>query len=296
MCTDTLNQVARDQELLDTTRDYLYFITKFFEPINLSAPHIYHSALELSPLSSIVQENYHPSQDLKPRVIYGLPSSWDHPVTIHGDHGSYTWSPCGQFIAVLGITSVDIWDSLTLEKHSSLQLTGPGGDLADYPQNLLAYSPDGHSLAGYDCFSSKITIWDVQTGGGVGDVVDGAASHPPHSLVWSSDGTMIGVVYQVAHETWDVHTHHIASGESVPICKIPSVSAPFLWSHNGPFQVMTILHEDNRAIVNIFKVGPALLDNLTKSFPINLDVRGSNKISFSPATCCQGHRPVRDDT
>ena len=278
--------MARDQQLLDTSRDYLYFITKFFEPINLSAPHIYHSALELSPLSSIVRENYcgNPFQGLKPRVVYGLPSSWDQPVTIHGHHRSYTWSLCGQSIAVMGETSVDIRDSLTLEKSSSLQLAGP--DMPNRIKNLLAYSPDGHSLADYDHFSRKITIWDVQTGGEVESIVDGAASHPPSSSVWSLDGTMIGVVYPAGKKTWDVHTYYIASGGRVSICKIHSASRPFLWSQNGPLQVMTILCEEgNRAIVKIFRVGPAMLDNLIESFSINLGVGKVNgEISFSPAT------------
>ena len=49
-----MNQVARNEELLGAARDYFQFATKFFEPISVSAPHIYHSALELSPLSSVV--------------------------------------------------------------------------------------------------------------------------------------------------------------------------------------------------------------------------------------------------
>jgi len=50
----TMNQVANDPQLLNTARDYFQFATNFFEVINVSAPHIYHSALELSPLSSVV--------------------------------------------------------------------------------------------------------------------------------------------------------------------------------------------------------------------------------------------------
>jgi hypothetical protein len=44
-------------------------VTKFFEPINVSATHIYHSALELSPLSSIVRRlYYHQRHTPFPRV------------------------------------------------------------------------------------------------------------------------------------------------------------------------------------------------------------------------------------
>ncbi|KAF9649802.1 hypothetical protein BDM02DRAFT_3094169, partial [Thelephora ganbajun] len=44
--------------LLDTARDYSQFVRTFFEPISVSATHIYHSALELSPFSSIVRKRY----------------------------------------------------------------------------------------------------------------------------------------------------------------------------------------------------------------------------------------------
>ena len=54
--TRALNQVSRDEELLDIVRDYFSFVITFFEPISVSAIHIYHSALELSPLSSIVRQ------------------------------------------------------------------------------------------------------------------------------------------------------------------------------------------------------------------------------------------------
>jgi hypothetical protein len=49
-----MNQVAQNEQLLDTAKDCFRFVIKFFEPINVSATHIYHSALELTPLSSIV--------------------------------------------------------------------------------------------------------------------------------------------------------------------------------------------------------------------------------------------------
>ena len=50
----TITQVARNEKLLKVARDYFDFVTKFFEVINVSATHIYHSALEPSPLSSII--------------------------------------------------------------------------------------------------------------------------------------------------------------------------------------------------------------------------------------------------
>ena len=183
--------------------------------------------------------------------------------------------------------AIDIWDSLTLERCSSLQLTGPNDVVHSYSEssNLLTYSPDGHSLAGYDDFSSTVTIWDIQTGGVVENIMDEAANFQPTSLVWSSDGATIGAICPRGKETWDVHTYYIASGGSMSVCMLPSISEPFLWSYNGSLQLMAILcKEGGGIIVNIYKVGPALLDNLVETFSINHDahqvIEGS--ISFSP--------------
>src|SRR5882757_1608224 len=98
-------QVAQEHQLLETARDYYQFVTNFFEVINVSATHIYHSALELSPLSSTVRKLYyyqrpHPS----PRVVIGVPDSWDPSTAASPRHShclSPTWSPCGQLIATV---------------------------------------------------------------------------------------------------------------------------------------------------------------------------------------------------
>jgi len=152
--------VAGDKELLDTARDYFQFVSSFFEVIKCSAPHIYHSALELSPEDSIVRHHYYQWSlgHHTPQVVCGIPRSWDHPTIINGSYQSYTWSPCGQFILAQTSTSVEIFDSLTLEKQSSLQLPEIA-DIYDPPYdtpNTLSYSPDGHSLVG-------VTFSDFET-------------------------------------------------------------------------------------------------------------------------------------
>jgi len=284
--------VTNDHQLLNIFRDYFHFVTKFFEVINLSAPHIYHSALELSPQSSIIQKNYHdhPFQGSQPRVVCGPSNSWNQPTIITGKYGPYTWSPCGQFFSVMTPASIEIWDPITLGKHSSLCLTEPNPNAwnptpKNNPQDLLAYSPDGSSLACY--FGSMITIWDIQTGGVAGVIECEAVNFLPSSLVWSSDRAMIGVVFWVEEETWAVCTYDIASGVNISTSTLPSTSKPYLWPHNNSLQVITILNNRGiEAIVNIFEVKPPLFDNLIESFSINLNLEGShfNTISFSPAT------------
>ena len=206
-------------------------------------------------------------------------------MTIFGEPRSFTWSPCGQSFSVLTPATIDIWDSLTLERCSSLQLTGPSGSHTySNSSNLLTYSPDGHSLAGYDEFSGTITIWDIQTGGVVENIIDEAGNFLPTLLVWSSDGATIGAICQRGEETWDVLIYYIASG-SVFVHMLPSISEPFLWSYNGSLQLMAMLcKEGGGIIVNIYKVGPALLDNLVETFSINYDAHQviEGLISFSP--------------
>jgi len=160
MLTYTMNQVYRDEQLLNTARDCFNFVTIFFEVINVSATHIYHSALELSPLPSIIRKlYYHRRPVLSPRLVTGTPDAWDESMTIFSEDYSYeshAWSQCGQFVATQKQDGVEIRDPLTLgllftlkPTETSPPLTGP-----------LAYSPDGHSLA---CLSSAaIIIWDIQ--------------------------------------------------------------------------------------------------------------------------------------
>jgi len=57
-----------------------------------------------------------------------------------------------------------------------------------------------------------------------------------------------------------------------------------------------LAERDDKVIVNIFKVGPALLDNLVESFSINLDAHKASlgAVSFSPATyrICITHKTL----
>ena len=112
--TNIPTQVARDEQLLNIAKDYFHFVTKFFEVINISSPHIYHSALEISPESSIIRELYHNQYpNTTPWVVCGVPHSWSQPPTIRDHYQSYTWLPCGNFFSMQTPASVDIQDALT---------------------------------------------------------------------------------------------------------------------------------------------------------------------------------------
>ena len=134
--------------LLDTAADCLRFVTEFFEVISQSAPHIYHSALFLTPRSSIVWKLYgqHICSPML-KVITGMPALWDSCTASVGATmgvGHVVWSPYGQFIAVDIEEIIEVRDSSTLERVSVFK---PPGPLSDHIPRSLAFSPNGCLLA-----------------------------------------------------------------------------------------------------------------------------------------------------
>jgi len=255
-------------QLLNTAGDYFQFVTKFFEVIKLSAPHIYHSALELSPQSSIVREQYYFKlfQDHRPWVICGVSSSWK-PAGINGNYGSYTWSPCGQFFAAQRPTSVEIRDTLTLDKHCTLQPTKPiPKDLEsiDHSPNALAYSPDGHSLA--SCFGSTAIIWDIQTGGVIKEIECGAVDASPKALVWSLDGTTVGAIFPAEVGSWIVVIYDTTS-VNISTRIVQSPYEPYLCPHGGSIWMMAL--SENKTTINIFGIWPTVMVDPVKSYFVN---------------------------
>ena len=264
-------------ELLNIARDCFYFVTKFFEVISLSATHIYHSALELSPLSSIVRRLYHHrSLTPSPRVVIGPEDSWKPSIAIPNKDFPYkscAWSPCGQFIAAQTEEAVEIRDPLTFELLSTLQAAKPTLHLT----GSLAYSPDGRSLC---CTSNTtIVIWDIQTGGLMKGIEIDTILDNPSSLVWSSDGLTLGAVLG-GNSHWSVVTCDIASGKT--LCNpLVSVDKPYLWAHGKSFHGMAMLQHDTTYTIRIFKVGAVLTP--IRSFTIFVIQGRDFRIgSFSP--------------
>ena len=145
MLTESQIQVSANvKTLLDTTADCLHFVTEFFEVISQSAPHIYHSALLLAPQSSIVWRLYSHQIDSVARVAIGAAASWDSCTASVGtteDVYCVAWSPCGQYVAVGCVYTIEVRDINTLERVSVLRL----------PSNTYFYSfdcsPNGCLLA-----------------------------------------------------------------------------------------------------------------------------------------------------
>jgi len=289
-----MNQVARDEQLLDITKDYLQFVTTFFEAINVSAAHIYHSALELSPVSSVIRKQYYHRRITHwPKVVIGTPEEWDQSVAVSGKdsyHGLCTWSPCGRFVAAqtrsvaMAQTRsfVEIRDQLTLELITVLQPTETAHNLV----GPLAYSPDGCSISGAS--DTAIIIWDIQTGGVAEEIECSAKSV---SLVWSSDGGTICTTEPDDPEppfpltapprTYGVHTYNISSGTTSSPGTLKSRGDPYLWVHDKSFWIMTM--QDGYSGIDIFEVGPTLTKIHSFDFspsPSRYSMIGS----FSPTT------------
>ena len=282
-----MNQVSGAEELLDTAEDCFHFVTKFFEPINISAVHIYHSALELSPLSSIVRRlYYHRRRTPFPRVVAGTPDAWEEAICFHAKHHyyGYTWSPCGRFIAAQAQGTVDIRDPLSSELLSTFTRSNPSC------AGQLAYSPDGYSLASLS--STSLTIWDIQTGGVAREIECRVANYI--SLTWSLDGATICTItcpYSVDFMprllgndvyNYTVNVHDAASGTTLSSGPLQSRAKPHLWAHNASFRVITMEQGDQAFTINIFEVGSTLTE--VKSFQIEPWGEPGVIWSFSPTT------------
>ena len=247
-------------------------MTKFFEPINISATHIYHSALELSPASSIIRRlYYHQRPTPFPRVVAGTQDLWDESISISSiSPCTYSWSPCSQFIAMAVEGIVKILDALTLELLSTLQPIEPTSQLRGKP----TYSPDGHYLA---CFSSTaLIIWDIQTGG-VAKEIGCYSATDDTSLVWSLDGRTIAFI-----ELWKasaIYVCDVASGTTQSFSICPPSYGPHLWAHNISFRVM-IPKKEEFWTIEISEVKSALTK--IKSFNTMISLLSSSY--FSPTT------------
>ena len=254
-------------------------MTGFFEPISVSATHVYHSALELCPISSIVRKLYYDrchGITRLPRVVIGTPHSWDPTISISSKdtYQFCTWSPCGRFVAAQTSKAVEIRNHLTFELIDIFQFT------AKHPSTgPLTYAPDGRSLA--SGFSNSIVIWDIQTGG-VSKVIKCPAQIL--SLVWSMDGTTIATTLVSGRRTWKMRTYDVASGAQL-FAEEFGGAGNFLWASKESFLFMTMESSNaNGPTLKIFtsEIGPTLIK--TESLSIPLDVEFPSLSTFSPSS------------
>ena len=238
--TRAYSDLIKKSPALDLVNDCFRFVTGFFELISTSAPHIYHSALLLSPKKSIVRMLYGPQTKTFARVIQGIPASWDPSIAstrFPGFVDTAVWSPCGRFIAVAQRSSseIAILDAVTLEQ---LYTTCPASQLS-YSVDLI-FSPDGRFLTGHSrvAFSANhIVSWDLQTGGLIGDIsID---CEPYQSISYSECGTMFGVLFKGTGVPTIV-TYNALSGSRISSHPVKESVANTIWTHGDCLQFATV--------------------------------------------------------
>ena len=243
--------MIKKSPVLDLVNDCFRFVIGFFELISVSAPHIYHSALLLSPKTSMVQMIYGSLVNPFARVIQGVPSSWDLSIAstrFPGFIDTAVWSPCGKFIAIAWRSSneVAILDAVTLEQ---LYTTCPASQLS-YSVGLL-FSPDGCFLTGHSYAASSanhIVSWDLQTGGLIGDIcID---SGPYQSISYSGCGTMFGVLFKGTGAP-TIMTYNTLSGARISSHLVGESIANTIWTHDECLQFTTV----EAGSVTIWEVG-----------------------------------------
>ena len=188
------SDLIQESPTLELASDCSRFVTQHFEVITASAPHIYHSALVLTPRESIVRKLY--ESHLRPfvRVVQGVPTLLDLNVTAATyppDIQLAIWSPCNRFIAISppGTASVNVLDSATLHLLQSLKFSQE----SLLEPMALAFSPDSRTLTSFLCGYPDtrwfVVSWDLQTGGVVGAIEWGGLRYSNSNFAYMTHST-----------------------------------------------------------------------------------------------------------
>ena len=251
-------------------------MTKFFEPISVSATHIYHSALELCPTSSIVRRLYYDrwrSIPRFPRVVIGNPDSWDQ-TTSFSSKGRYLgsiWSPCGRFVATRIEAIVEIRNPLTFQVLAVLQPPTKSPPL----RGPHEYSPDGRSLACGCC--KGIVIWDIQTGGVARSI---NCPGDPLILVWSLDGKTLAAAHSYRRTSWSVQTYDVVSGAQLFAENFETEWMIHFWASEKAFRFLSIPYFSDSNELSISEIGPTR----PKIEHLSVVTRLPKTARFSPST------------
>ena len=270
---------------LDLVDDYHRFVIAFFDVISTSAPHIYHSALPLSPKTSLVRKHYKSYAHPLAKVVHGLPVSWQ-PGIATKKHDSRTfleaaWSPCGRVIAVAQSNpgAVGVLDPATLESLNTFSHFLAGSQ-------WLCFSPDS-GLLGLFNGHRGVASWDLQTGG----PIDAMPSGPHASLAqyfsstYSADGKMVAIAYLVnttataAISIYDLlfrthtHTHHVLERHIVAS----------IWTRGDCLRFATVKPGSITVWEAVFtsKDAPVPVESLPA--PDNIDIDNLEEFLFLPA-------------
>ena len=229
----------QESPTLNLVRDYLRFIIAFFEVISTSAPHIYCSALPLSPRTSIVRELYKNYARSSVRVVQGLPTSWEPIVaTMYHDEfrGGAVWSPCDRFIAVDKSGAIDILDAVTLKRLNTFKSP------TSHSTPMLSFPPGSRYLTHFG--DGGLTRWDLHTGAPVGTIPGPGVTSNTNLLssTYSADGKMVAVAHSTRpKEDASIDTYDFLSMTHKSSYRVQGarIITP-IWTHRGFIRFCTV--------------------------------------------------------
>ena len=229
-----------------------------FEVISTSARHIYHSAISVSPQTSIIRKLY--KQYIHPlaRVVRGLPISWGPNFATVMDHLVVTavWSSCSRFIAVETPDNTEVLDGATLERLHTFE----------HPwskDGWSSLSPDGRSLTWSDG-DDGTTTWNLQTGGQI-SAIPLALDLPPlsyFSSAHSTDGKMVAFAHRDSENgavTGISNAEETLTGFDKIVPVLPESRLRELgarYSCAAPFECHVVTHENLLTGQNPASAGP----------------------------------------
>jgi len=212
---------SQESPTLDLASECSSFVTGHFDLISASAPHIYHSALVMTPKTSILRKLYEAHARPFVRIVYGALMSWGPntaTTTLPAAIELAVWSQCGKFIAIgqRDAAMVDILDSAFLQRLQTL----------DTPQGIptshrsFVFSPGSRILtcsSGGDYGQNQklfLVSWDLQTGGVVSVIrweELGWNIRERPTITYSTNGKMVGVCYWYS-DSAVISIHDVISG------------------------------------------------------------------------------------
>ena len=237
-CINLLTGINQESPILNLTNDCFRFVIGFFEVINTSVPHIYHSALLLCPEESIVKQLY--GQQVKPmvRVIQGIPASWDPSIAdirLPEWICAAAWSPCSRFIAAAynECSEIAILDPVTLKQLHTLS---PPQEEISWTQ--ITFSPESHLLTAHSWDENCIINWDLQTGGLLSNI--NTEEFPMcNSVSYSGSERMIGGLF----DNTTIITYNVLTGKCMTSHSIENSFVETIWSHGEYLQFATLESE-----------------------------------------------------
>ncbi|KAF9647967.1 hypothetical protein BDM02DRAFT_2470495 [Thelephora ganbajun] len=235
---DLVTKLSEAPPTVELANDCFRFVTGFFQVIDESALHIYHSALPVSPQMSMVRKLYGPYANPLTRIVHGLPVSWDPAIVTMGYFcEAAAWSPCGRFIAISnGGLRTEIVDAATLKRLAVLGF--PEGRT-----QKLVFSPDARLLMSYNAKPGKFISWNLQTGALVNAISPEQWDDNPwcSSITYSACGTMFGVlIYRsLGTGSFTIRTYSVHSSTHVYSHSVEGRVVGDIWTHGGCLRFAT---------------------------------------------------------